>query len=88
MIYYLRFWAGYHVATVSLFGQNYVGTAVFDFFVVWLEFSPILFLLLVTWFVQRSMQVTVGDGTGDNGCLEPTIVPAEHEHRKWINTAM
>lgn len=50
LVYYLRFWLVYHWETPIRLGDfNYSGAAFFDFIVVWLEFAPLLLLLLTTW---------------------------------------
>ena len=40
MIYYLRFWLGYHWPEEPLLGTPYAGTALFDLVVTWIEFGP------------------------------------------------
>jgi len=51
--YYLRFWLTYHWPLQSVAGTPYHGSLFFDFVVTWLEFAPILGLLLLEWSVRR-----------------------------------
>jgi hypothetical protein len=45
LIYYSRFWFQYHSGTTASWGLPHQGVAIFDFFVVWIEFAPFLLLL-------------------------------------------
>jgi hypothetical protein len=47
LIYYLRFWLGYHYADASVLNSGYVGTDFFDFVVTWFEFGP--WLIWLSW---------------------------------------
>lgn len=40
LIYYMRFWLGYHYYDKTVFETNYYGTEYFDFVVTWFEFAP------------------------------------------------
>ena len=56
MVYYARFWFDYHPPRLTLLGQRYEGTAIFDFIVVWLEFTPALVLIAITHLVRQRRQ--------------------------------
>ncbi len=78
ILYYVRFWTEYHSPTVSLLGQTYVGTAVFDFLIVWLEFLPVFVLLIISVLLRSASGTGITSLTGDDRRFEPAIVPAEH----------
>lgn len=54
LIYYLRFWLLYHYPEPGFANTDYSGTQFFDFVVVWLEFAPVLVMLLVLWCLRGS----------------------------------
>lgn len=47
LLYYLRFWLGYHWPTSPVLSTTYPGTLFFDFVVTWLEFGPWMVWLIV-----------------------------------------
>jgi hypothetical protein len=51
LLYYLRFWLGYHWPEATVFGTGYRGHAFFDFVVSWVEYGPWFVCLIVAWFV-------------------------------------
>jgi hypothetical protein len=51
MIYYLRFWLGYHWPEEALLGTPYAGEALFDLVVTWIEFGP--WFLWLAWESRR-----------------------------------
>ncbi len=51
--YYLRVWLSYHFATGPTLGTSYAGSEYFDFVVTWIEFGPLLLVLLVC-FLRRA----------------------------------
>ena len=53
MVYYLRFWLGYHFAESAVFGSHLQGTSYFDFVVTWFEFGPLLFWIAVEGWLRR-----------------------------------
>jgi hypothetical protein len=53
MIYYFRFWLGYHYADSVVLHSGYSGTDFFDFVVTWLEFCPWLIWLATTFLWNR-----------------------------------
>ena len=53
MVYYLRFWLGYHFTQTTVLGTQLTGTMFFDFVVTWLEFGPWFGWLTVSWLVSR-----------------------------------
>jgi len=52
-LYYLRFWLSAHYPNPPAFGTPYNGAYFFYFIIVWVEFLPILFGLMVEWFWRR-----------------------------------
>lgn len=54
LIYYLRFWFGYHHADTPVWGTPYVGVNFFDFVVTWVEYGPWLVWLLLDWALRRA----------------------------------
>lgn len=48
LLYYTRFWFGYHWPEDNILGTQYKGTAFFDFVVPWLEFGPWFIWLTLT----------------------------------------
>lgn len=52
LLYYLRFWLGYHWAETPVFGTGYRGHAFFDFVVSWVEFGPWFVCLAFAWIVN------------------------------------
>jgi len=53
LLYYLRFWLGYHWPETTVFGTGYNGHAFFDFVVSWVEYGPWFVWLFVTQIVRR-----------------------------------
>ena len=49
LVYYLRFWLGYHWPDESVPGIGYSGKLTFDYIVTWLEFAPWFALLTFSW---------------------------------------
>ncbi len=65
LVYYLRFWFGYHWDGVPILGTLYSGQVFFDFVVTWLEFAP--------WFVWLASDSILGRQR-DKG---PSVVTAD-----------
>lgn len=53
LMYYLRFWLGYHWPETPLLGTSYPGFQFFDFVVTWIEFGPVLAWLAVSHFFRK-----------------------------------
>ncbi len=54
LLYYLRFWLGYHWPDETLLGTRYPGKPFFDYVVVWLEFGPwFVWLAVEAWWRRR-----------------------------------
>jgi hypothetical protein len=53
LLYYLRFWLGYHFPDTPVFHTTYVGFVFFDLVVTWLEFGPWLACLAVGYLLHR-----------------------------------
>ena len=53
MVYYLRFWLGYHCADSNILNSGYQGTDFFDFVVTWMEFAPWLICLAASHVLRR-----------------------------------
>jgi hypothetical protein len=56
LLYYLRFWLGYHWPETTVFGTGYNGHAFFDFVVSWVEFGPWFVWLIVEYW--RSIRLS------------------------------
>ncbi len=54
LLYYLRFWLGYHWPDEPLLGTRYPGKPFFDYVFVWLEFGPwFVWLAVEAWWRRR-----------------------------------
>lgn len=53
LMYYLRFWLGYHWPDPSMTFTTYSGERFFDFVVTWLEFGPWFVWLAMGWAMKR-----------------------------------
>lgn len=53
LLYYLRFWFDYHQHEITLAGRAYTGVEIFDYVVVFFEFTPLLFLLMIGTWIRR-----------------------------------
>ncbi len=53
LVYYMRFWFGYHFPETPVGGTPYPGTAFFDFVVTWVEFAPWFACLLWSYLIRR-----------------------------------
>lgn len=53
LIYYLRFWFGYHYQDLAVGWTSYQGTEFFDLVITWFEFLPPLSLLMLESYLQR-----------------------------------
>jgi hypothetical protein len=72
LIYYSRFWFQYHATTTAEWGLPYQGVAIFDFFVVWIEFAPFLLLLFLSISISRKNSSIVALV---RGCRNVTMCP-------------
>ena len=54
LIYYARFWFEYHLPGFQFGSRTYQGTEIFDYWITWLEFAPLLIALFATWVVRKS----------------------------------
>lgn len=57
LVYYLRFWLGYHFTETTVGGTRYTGTNFYDFIVTWIEFAPLLVWLMVTSLLRMPFSV-------------------------------
>ncbi|NQT39454.1 MAG: DUF2029 domain-containing protein [Planctomycetes bacterium] len=73
LIYYLRFWLGYHLAEEPVLGTAYHGEAFFDFVVTWLEFGPWLIWLALAWWYRKCV-APHRSGTNKPSKIEPGTV--------------
>ena len=64
LLYYLRFWLGYHFSDEPVLGTVYRGTAFFDLVVTWFEYAPWFVCLTAAYFY--SMWKQAGQGRGAN----------------------
>jgi hypothetical protein len=49
LLYYLRFWLGYHFSDTPVLGTGYHGLAFFDLVITWVEYAPWFLCLTVTY---------------------------------------
>ena len=85
MIYYLRFWLGYHWPEDAVPGTTYHGKLFFDYVVTCLEFGPLLLLLAVdTWRHGR-----VGGSCREDAGVAPSnatrVEPISNRHSKTVS---
>lgn len=55
LVYYLRFWLGYHFPATAVLGSPYTGSAFYDFIVTWIEFAPWFGLLAIGFMLPRKI---------------------------------
>jgi len=53
LLYYLRFWLGYHFPDTPVLGTGYHGLAFFDLAVTWLEYAPWFLCLTVAYLCSK-----------------------------------
>jgi hypothetical protein len=49
LLYYLRFWLGYHFSDTPVLGTGYHGLAFFDLVITWVEYAPWFLCLTVSY---------------------------------------
>lgn len=49
LLYYLRFWFGYHFSETPVLGTGYCGVVFFDLVVTWVEYAPWFLCLAITY---------------------------------------
>ncbi|MCM2370206.1 hypothetical protein [Aporhodopirellula aestuarii] len=66
LVYYLRFWLGYHFPTTAVLGSRYTGTAFFDSVVTWIEFAP-WFGCLIAVHLYRRWRLNAATASNESG---------------------
>ena len=60
MLYYLRFWLTAHYPDPPVLGTPYGGAYFFYFVIAWVEFAPVLCVLLLEWLLaKKNKQPTI-----------------------------
>ena len=71
LIYYLRFWLGYHWPDEPVLGSVYSGKLFFDYVVTWVEFAPWLLVLASVWALGRHERRRADRVDGHSCCVSP-----------------
>ncbi|MEM6692191.1 MAG: hypothetical protein AAF664_22370 [Planctomycetota bacterium] len=70
-LYYTRFWFQTHYTGQTVWNTSYAGTDFFDFVIPWIEFGPILVMLMLNWLFRNYSAYFAGFAKNISRCLSP-----------------